>query len=362
MAAPHVAGAAALVLGATPTATPADGREHADRQRRRRTRSPTPAPARRTACSSCTAHADRRPRRRRPRRRPRCTAATNGTDIPIPDLGDRRRRRSPSRAARATPRRPPRSTVNIVHTYIGDLVVDLIAPERHRLQPAQPRRRQRRQHQPDLHREPLLRGRPTGPGSCASATPRPPTPATSTPGRCAWATARRRAVRRPTAPTSRSWISRPWSRRSTSTGCAGNASATAKVEVHLVHTFRGDLVVSLIAPDGSSYVLQQPGRRQRRQPRPDVHREPLVRAGQRDLEAARPGRRGRRQRLHQHLDDHPVRPAPSSAALTAPEPGSSAVVLVLHMLSATLTVCPGATISSMRSSTSSERSTPSAAR
>jgi subtilisin-like proprotein convertase family protein len=27
------------------------------------------------------------------------------------------------------------------------------------------------------------------------------------------------------------------------------------VEVHIVHTFRGDLVVSLIAPDGSSYVL-----------------------------------------------------------------------------------------------------------
>ena len=38
-------------------------------------------------------------------------------------------------------------------------------------------------------------------------------------------------------------------------GCAGNASATAKVEVHIVHSFRGDLVVSLIAPDGTSYVL-----------------------------------------------------------------------------------------------------------
>jgi subtilisin-like proprotein convertase family protein len=39
------------------------------------------------------------------------------------------------------------------------------------------------------------------------------------------------------------------------TGCTGNASATAKVAVQIVHPFRGDLVVSLIAPDGSAYVL-----------------------------------------------------------------------------------------------------------
>ncbi|MEV6239159.1 S8 family serine peptidase [Lentzea sp. NPDC051838] len=38
-------------------------------------------------------------------------------------------------------------------------------------------------------------------------------------------------------------------------GCTGNASATSKVEVHIKHTYRGDLVVSLIAPDGSSYSL-----------------------------------------------------------------------------------------------------------
>ncbi len=39
------------------------------------------------------------------------------------------------------------------------------------------------------------------------------------------------------------------------TGCTGNASATSRVEVHIVHTAIGDLVVSLIAPDGTSYVL-----------------------------------------------------------------------------------------------------------
>jgi hypothetical protein len=37
--------------------------------------------------------------------------------------------------------------------------------------------------------------------------------------------------------------------------CARNASATATVEVHIAHTFIGDLIVSLIAPDGSTYVL-----------------------------------------------------------------------------------------------------------
>ncbi|HEX6873451.1 MAG TPA: proprotein convertase P-domain-containing protein, partial [Micromonosporaceae bacterium] len=41
----------------------------------------------------------------------------------------------------------------------------------------------------------------------------------------------------------------------TISGCAGNASASATVEVHIVHTYIGDLVVSLIAPDGTAYVL-----------------------------------------------------------------------------------------------------------
>ena len=38
-------------------------------------------------------------------------------------------------------------------------------------------------------------------------------------------------------------------------GCTGNASTTSTVEVHIVHSYRGDLVVSLVAPDGSAYVL-----------------------------------------------------------------------------------------------------------
>ncbi|HEX6681384.1 MAG TPA: proprotein convertase P-domain-containing protein, partial [Candidatus Limnocylindrales bacterium] len=38
-------------------------------------------------------------------------------------------------------------------------------------------------------------------------------------------------------------------------GCSGNASATSRVEVHIVHTYIGDLVVTLVAPDGSTYIL-----------------------------------------------------------------------------------------------------------
>ncbi|MER7280617.1 proprotein convertase P-domain-containing protein [Dactylosporangium sp. NPDC000244] len=39
-------------------------------------------------------------------------------------------------------------------------------------------------------------------------------------------------------------------------GCAGStAPANATVEVHIVHPYRGDLVVTLVAPDGSTYVL-----------------------------------------------------------------------------------------------------------
>ncbi len=41
----------------------------------------------------------------------------------------------------------------------------------------------------------------------------------------------------------------------TVSGCAGNASATSTVPVNIVHTYIGDLIVTLVAPDGSTYVL-----------------------------------------------------------------------------------------------------------
>ncbi|MGH3645922.1 MAG: proprotein convertase P-domain-containing protein [Micromonosporaceae bacterium] len=41
----------------------------------------------------------------------------------------------------------------------------------------------------------------------------------------------------------------------TISGCSGSASASSTAEVHIRHTYRGDLVVSLVAPDGSAYTL-----------------------------------------------------------------------------------------------------------
>jgi secreted trypsin-like serine protease len=38
-------------------------------------------------------------------------------------------------------------------------------------------------------------------------------------------------------------------------GVSGNALGTSTVEVHIVHTFRGDLIVDLVAPDGTAYNL-----------------------------------------------------------------------------------------------------------
>ncbi|SDJ26790.1 Proprotein convertase P-domain-containing protein [Lentzea albidocapillata subsp. violacea] len=40
-------------------------------------------------------------------------------------------------------------------------------------------------------------------------------------------------------------------------GCEGNGSSAAQVEVAISHAYRGDLVVSLVAPDGTSYRLKE---------------------------------------------------------------------------------------------------------
>jgi secreted trypsin-like serine protease len=39
-------------------------------------------------------------------------------------------------------------------------------------------------------------------------------------------------------------------------GCTGNASGSTRVEVHITHPYRGDLVIDLVAPDGTSYRLK----------------------------------------------------------------------------------------------------------
>ncbi|MCY0945207.1 M28 family metallopeptidase [Streptomyces antarcticus] len=42
----------------------------------------------------------------------------------------------------------------------------------------------------------------------------------------------------------------------TVSGVVGNAPATTKVDVNIVHTYRGDLVIDLLAPDGTAYRLK----------------------------------------------------------------------------------------------------------
>jgi hypothetical protein len=42
----------------------------------------------------------------------------------------------------------------------------------------------------------------------------------------------------------------------TITNCARAASASSTVEVHIVHSYRGDVVITLVAPDGSTYTLK----------------------------------------------------------------------------------------------------------
>jgi subtilisin family serine protease len=42
----------------------------------------------------------------------------------------------------------------------------------------------------------------------------------------------------------------------TISGCNRNASATSKIEVHIKHTYRGDLVIDLVAPDGTAVRLK----------------------------------------------------------------------------------------------------------
>jgi subtilisin-like proprotein convertase family protein len=184
-------------------------------------------------------------------------AATNGNDVPIPDLTTVE---SPLTIAGCAGSASANATVevHIVHTYIGDLVVTLVAPDGSTYvlhnraggsadnidqtytvnvssEPANGTWRLRVQDAAaadvgridswTLNLAPAPTPTPT-PGCTATNSTDVPIPDLTT-------------------------VESPL----TIAGCAGNASATATVEVHVVHTYIGDLVVTLVGPDGSTYVL-----------------------------------------------------------------------------------------------------------
>ena len=120
MAAPHVAGAAALLLSVTPTATPATIASQlvANTTANRVANAGTGSPNR----LLYTGGANPPPPPTNP-----CSPRTNATDVPIPDLGTAS---SPITVSGCTGNASATTTidVHIVHTYRGDLVIDLVAP------------------------------------------------------------------------------------------------------------------------------------------------------------------------------------------------------------------------------------------
>ena len=74
--------------------------------------------------------------------------------------------------------------------------------------------------------------------------------------------------------------------------------------VTITHTYKGDLKVNLMAPDGSAVQAPQPHRRHRRQRDQDVHRERVERSAQRQVEAARERQRRWRRRQDRYLERH----------------------------------------------------------
>jgi subtilisin family serine protease len=117
MAAPHVAGAAALILAATPTATPATVATtmFGNSTLSKITNPGTGSPNRLLFTAATTPPPTG------------CAARTNGTDVSIPDLSTVT---SAIVVSGCTGNASASTTaeVHIVHTYRGDLVVDLITP------------------------------------------------------------------------------------------------------------------------------------------------------------------------------------------------------------------------------------------
>jgi subtilisin family serine protease/subtilisin-like proprotein convertase family protein len=183
---------------------------------------------------------------------PGCTA-TNGTDVAIPDLSTVE---STITIAGCAGNGSSAATVeiHIVHTYIGDLIVTLVAPDGSTY---------------------VLHNRAGGSADNINQTYtvnlsseaangtwrlRVQDAAAIDVGRIdSWTLNLGGGSTPPCSGTNGTDVAIPDLSTVTSTiaisGCAGNASSTSTVEVHIVHTYIGDLIVTLVASDGSTYVL-----------------------------------------------------------------------------------------------------------
>jgi subtilisin family serine protease len=121
MATPHVAGAAALYLAANPGASPATVQAalKANATPNKITSPGTGSPNQLLMVGGSSTP---------PPSPTVCNAVTNGTDVATPDLGTATSALTVSGCSRNASSAAS-VTVNIVHTWIGDLVVDLIAPD-----------------------------------------------------------------------------------------------------------------------------------------------------------------------------------------------------------------------------------------
>ncbi|GIH10018.1 hypothetical protein Rhe02_80850 [Rhizocola hellebori] len=183
---------------------------------------------------------------------PGCSG-TNGTDVTVPDLSTVESLITITGCA-GNASATSTVAVNIVHTFIGDLVVTLVAPDGSTY---------------------VLHNRAGG-----SADNIVQTYTVNLAGEAADGTWRLRVQDAASGDTGRidTWtlnlvgggtpacngvngtdVNIPDNSTVTSTivlaGCTGNAAAASTVQVTIIHTFIGDLVVTLVAPDGSTYVL-----------------------------------------------------------------------------------------------------------
>jgi Subtilase family/Proprotein convertase P-domain/Peptidase inhibitor I9 len=120
MAAPHVAGAAALLLSVTPTATPATIADQLVNNASANKVSNAGAGSPNRLLYAGVANPPPPPPNQ-------CSQRTNGTDVAIPDLGTAS---SPISVSSCAGNASAVTTVDvhIVHTYRADLVIDLVAP------------------------------------------------------------------------------------------------------------------------------------------------------------------------------------------------------------------------------------------